>query len=105
MLRSGCTGGFRVQMISKILFARLQFCVLALSVTAFAQLSDQQVFASSSDTHAGVIFLTHDDMMEEPTLFGGLYTTNQLVALLGSYGLPDTFFLVGCHIYGQQLSL
>ena len=44
-------------------------------------------------------------MMEEPTLFGGLYTTNQLIALLQNYGFSDAFFLVGCHIYGQPLSL
>jgi len=80
-------------------------CVLALCATAVAQVSEQQVFGSSSDTHPGLIFLTHDDMIEEPTLFGGLYTTKQIVALLQSYGFPDTFFMVGCHIYEQPLSL
>jgi peptidoglycan/xylan/chitin deacetylase (PgdA/CDA1 family) len=92
-------------MISKAFFARMLLCVLALSATAFGQLTDQQISGSSSDTHPGLIFLTHDDMMEEPTLFGGVYTTNQLIALLQSYGFSDAFFLVGCHIYGQPLSL
>ena len=53
----------------------------------------------------GVIYLTHDDMMEEPTLFGGLYNTKMLVSLLQSHGIPDTFFLVGCHIYEQPVSM
>ncbi len=92
-------------MISKTLSARTLVCVLAFSAAASAQLSDQPIYASSSDTHSGLIFLTHDDMMEEPTLFGGLYTTKQIIALLESYGFSDTFFMVGCHIYRQPLSL
>jgi peptidoglycan/xylan/chitin deacetylase (PgdA/CDA1 family) len=92
-------------MISKIFSAQTLICALALSVPAYAQLSEQQIYASSSDTHSGLIFLTHDDMMEEPTLFGGLFNTKLLIALLQSYGFSDTFFMVGCHIYGQPLSL
>ena len=80
-------------------------CLLALSATAGAQLSTQQIQGRTSDTHWGVIYLTHDDGMEEPTLFGGLYNTKLIVALLQQYGIPDTFFMVGCHIYGQPLSL
>jgi len=38
-------------------------------------------------------------------MFGGLYNTKLIVALLESYGFPDTFFMVGCHIAGQPLSL
>jgi peptidoglycan/xylan/chitin deacetylase (PgdA/CDA1 family) len=92
-------------MISKIVVGQVLVCALSLSATAYAQLSDQQIDGASSDTHPGLIFLTHDDMLEEPTLFGGLYTTKQLVAQLQSYGFSDTFFLVGCHIFEQPLSL
>ena len=80
-------------------------CILVFCAVACAQLSNQQITGGSSDTHWGLIYLTHDDGIEEPTLFGGLYTTKLLVSLLQSYGFPDTFFLVGCHIYGQPLSL
>jgi len=78
---------------------------LGFSAAVWGQLSDHPISAQTSDTHWGVIYLTHDDMMEEPTLFGGLYNTKLIVALLQNYGLPDTFFIVGCHIVGQPLSL
>ncbi|HEX3744698.1 MAG TPA: FG-GAP-like repeat-containing protein [Bryobacteraceae bacterium] len=85
--------------------SRILICSVTFTAIAFAQLSDRQISGGSADTHWGVIYLTHDDAMEEPMLFGGLYNTKLIVALLQNYGFADTFFMVGCHIYGQPLSL
>jgi peptidoglycan/xylan/chitin deacetylase (PgdA/CDA1 family) len=92
-------------MLSRNLFATGIVCAFVWNTAARAQLSNQQIYGATSDVHPGVVILTWDDGMDEPDIFGGLYQTTQVANTLLNQGLPGTFFMVGCHIYGQPLSL
>ncbi len=82
------------------LLAWMLGCILVTSVSAPAQIKAEQVYAATSDTHIGVIYVTIDDLPEEPSEIDGTYQTVLIKDLYRNAGFPITFFAVICHIDG-----
>jgi Polysaccharide deacetylase/FG-GAP-like repeat len=75
-------------------------CIMA-TPQVFGQVRAKQFYGATEGTHPGVIYLTVDDLPEEPSQKDGTYQTILVKNVLRDAGLPAAFMAVACHIAGQ----
>lgn len=98
--RPGCRSASGAMYTASVRPVQTIFTLLTFAAfgTAFGQLQPGSVTAIG--VHPNVVLLTHDDGFDELAPDG----TNQTMTVARqeySWGIPDTFFVVGCHFTGM----